>query len=108
MPDRPPADPTGDADPMPDPTAGPTGDPDPVRAKRAMMARLATAGKRLGYSLFLVAIAAFVAGAATRFTPPLVSVVVASLGVGAALLAPSIIVGYGVRAADREDRRAGR
>ncbi|MEA2844112.1 MAG: hypothetical protein QOJ69_1783 [Actinomycetota bacterium] len=72
------------------------------------MASLAKAGKRLGYSLFAVAIVAFVVGAATRFTPPLVTVVVASLGVGSAFLAPAIIVGYGVRAADREDRQQGR
>ncbi|MEA2703639.1 MAG: hypothetical protein QOD63_1584 [Actinomycetota bacterium] len=81
---------------------------DPVRVKRARMARLAKAGKRLGYSLFAVAIVAFVVGAATRFTPPLVTVVVASLAVGSVFLAPAIIVGYGVRAADREDRQAGR
>jgi ABC-type Na+ efflux pump permease subunit len=88
--------------PMPEPTA------DPVRVQRARMARIARAGKRLGYSLFAVAIVAFVVGAATRFTPPLVTVVVASLAVGSVFLAPAIIVGYGVRAADREDRQAGR
>lgn len=72
------------------------------------MASLAKTGKRLGYGLFAIAIVVFVAGAATRFTPPLVTVVVACLGVGSLVLAPSIIVGYGVRAADREDRQAGR
>ncbi len=81
---------------------------DPVRVRRARMAKLAKTGKRVGYSLFAVAIVAFVVGAATRFTPPLVTVVVASLGVGSVFLAPSIIVGYGVRAADREDRHTGR
>ncbi len=85
----------------------PTADADPVRAQRARMARLAKAGKRLGYSLFGIAIVAFVVGAATRFTPPLVTVVVACLGVGSVFLAPAIIVGYGVRAADRADRQDG-
>ena len=91
--------------PVTDPTA--EAEPDPVSAQRARMAKLAKAGKRLGYSLFGLAIVAFVAGAATRFTPPLVTVVVACLGVGSVFLAPAIIVGYGVRAADRADRQGG-
>jgi hypothetical protein len=33
-----------------------------------------------------------------------VTAVVAALGLGSAVLAPAIVVGYGVRAADREDR----
>jgi hypothetical protein len=34
-----------------------------------------------------------------------VTVVVASLVAGSALLLPAIVVGYGVRAAEREDRQ---
>jgi hypothetical protein len=81
---------------------------DPVRARRARMARLAATAKRIGYSLFLVAVVAFVAGVLRRdFGPPVVTVVAVALGIGSLLLAPAIVVGYGVRAADREDRESG-
>ena len=60
-------------------------------------------GKRIGYLLFLVAVVAFVAAALSDFPPVLVTVVVASLAVGSALLLPAIVVGYGVKAAARED-----
>ncbi len=72
------------------------------------MAQLASTAKRIGYALYLVAVVAFAAGAVRRdFGPPVVTVVATALGVGAALLAPAIVIGYGVRAADREDRRSG-
>jgi hypothetical protein len=81
---------------------------DPVRARRARIARVNQATQRVGYLLFLVAIAVFAIGAAGRFTPTIVAIVVTCLAVGSALLVPSIIIGYGVRAAERDDRRAGR
>lgn len=77
---------------------------DPVRARRARAAQLAASGKRIGYTLFLVAIVAFVAGAVAGFSAIYVTIVVACLGVGSLLLAPAIVIGYGVRAAEREDR----
>ena len=77
---------------------------DPVRARRARIARLVALGQRIGYSLWLVAIVVFAVGAATRFRPAMVTVVIGCLAAGSALLAPSIVISYGVRAADREDR----
>ncbi len=79
-------------------------DHDPVRARRARIARLVALGQRVGYSLWLVAIAVFVAGAVSRFRPAMVTVVIGCLAAGSALLAPSIVISYGVRAAEREDR----
>ncbi|HEX2047815.1 MAG TPA: hypothetical protein VHF27_08625 [Acidimicrobiales bacterium] len=79
-------------------------DDDPVRARRARIARLVALGQRIGYSLWLVAIVVFFVGAATTFRPAVVTVVIGCLAVGSALLAPSIVISYGVRAADREDR----
>ena len=76
---------------------------DPVRAQRARAGRLAATGKRVGYGLFLVAIVAFAVAVATGFPGALVTTVVAALAVGSAVLAPAIVVGYGVRAAERED-----
>lgn len=80
--------------------------PDPILARRAQMGRLARTGKRIGYSLWLVAILTFAVGMATTFKPVMTTIVIGCLAVGSALLAPSIVVAYGVRAADREERNA--
>lgn len=87
----------------------PTADPgsDPVLARRARIGRAVALGQRVGYTLWLVAIVVFVVGAATRFRPAMVTVVIGCLALGSALLAPSIVISYGIRAADREDREAG-
>jgi hypothetical protein len=77
---------------------------DPVLARRARIGRLVALGQRIGYGLWLAAIAVFVWGAVTGFRPAMVTLVVGCLAVGSALLAPSIVISYGVRAADREDR----
>ena len=81
---------------------------DPIRRQRARIANLTATGKRLGYGLFLVAIVAFVLGAVTDFPAPLVTLVIGCLVVGSVVLAPAIVFGYGVRAAEREDRQQGR
>jgi hypothetical protein len=49
----------------------------------------------------------FIIGFALGFTPPVVTIVVATLLIGCALLLPSIILGYAVKAAEREDRERG-
>ena len=79
-------------------------DDDPVRVRRAKIARAVGLAQRVGYSLWLVAIVVFVIGAATSFRPAMVTIVIGCLAVGSALLAPSIVISYGVRAAEREDR----
>lgn len=68
------------------------------------MAQAARTGKRLGYSLFLVAMVAFFAGLATDFPASLVTLVIGCLVVGSIVLAPAIVIGYGVKAAAREER----
>lgn len=80
---------------------------DPVLARRRQVGRLAELGQRAGYLLFGAAIVMFVVGFATGFPTALVTGVVGSLVVGSVLLAPSIVLGYAVRAADREDRERG-
>lgn len=84
-----------------------TNDDDQVRVRRARIGRLAGTGQRVGYALLAVAIAVFFVGAATEFTSVVVVVVVTALAAGSAVLLPAIVVGYGVRAAERDDRRAG-
>ena len=81
--------------------------PDPVLARRALFARLALTGKRVGYGLLSVAIVAFFAGLARGFEVA-GPVVAGALGLCTVVLAPAIILGYAVRAAEREDRRTGR
>jgi hypothetical protein len=81
---------------------------DPVLSRRRRIAGLVTAGKRLGYGLFALAVVLFFAGLAAGFTDPLTTVIVASLLVGSAVLAPAIVFGYAVRAAERDDRARGR
>ncbi len=77
---------------------------DPVHARRARMDHLARLGKSVGYFCLLAAMVAFGVGAAVGFTPTAVTVVVVALAAGSAVLLPAIIVGYGVRAAEREER----
>ena len=80
---------------------------DPVLARRERIKRLVELGQRLGYGLFAVAVVGFVAGFAAEFPTWLVSVTVVSLVAGSFVLAPAIVIGYGVRAAEREDRERG-
>lgn len=77
---------------------------DPVLVKRARIARAVAIGQRLGYAAFGLATVAFFYGLATEYTPGLVRVVVGSLLVGSAVLAPAIVFGYGVKAAEREEQ----
>ena len=81
---------------------------DPVLARRARIAKLTEVGQRLGYSLFGLAIVLFVVGFIVGYSDVLVTVIVASLGIGSAVLAPAIVFGYAVKAAEREDRELGR
>jgi hypothetical protein len=80
---------------------------DPVRARRQQVARWSLLANRIGYLFLAVAVAVFVIGFALGFTPPVVAVVVTTLLIGSALLLPSIILGYAVKAAEREDRERG-
>jgi hypothetical protein len=83
------------------PTDGPT---DLVVLRRRRIGRWAKRGQRLGYLLFGLAVVLFFVAAATDLHPALVTGTVAALVLGSVVLAPSIVVGYGVRAADREER----
>ncbi len=95
---------TPPSDGRPDPGRVPA---DGVQARRSRIDGLARMGKRVGYTCLLAAMVAFAIGAAVGFTPTVVTVVVVALAVGSAVLLPAIIVGYGVRAAEREERGGG-
>jgi hypothetical protein len=81
---------------------------DPILVKRAKAARAASIGQRLGYLGFVIAVIAFVIGAATEFNGAIVGIVIGSIVVGSIFLAPSIVLGYAVKAAEKEDRAEGR
>ena len=81
---------------------------DPIRMRRARIARAATMAQRVGYALFGVAIAMFFVGFFAGFTNGIVTTIVALMIAGSTLLAPAIITGYAVKAAEREDREHGR
>ncbi len=76
-----------------------------VLARRRRASTLARSGQRLGYALFSVAIVTFLAGFFTGFGTWTTVGVTVALVIGSVVLAPSIVIGYGVRAAEREDRR---
>ena len=78
---------------------------DPVLARRAQAARLAQLGQRAGYALLAAAVVLFTAGALTRFTDGLVTLIVGALVAASVILIPAIIVGFGARAAARDERR---
>ncbi len=80
---------------------------DPVLARRARIARLVQLGKRIGYGLYGVAIVAFVAGFFAGFDGIVRTLVVQGIVVGSIVLAPAIVFGYGVKAAERDERQRG-
>jgi uncharacterized membrane protein YidH (DUF202 family) len=80
---------------------------DPVRARRRRVARWTRTANRLGYLCFAVAIATFVIGFVVSFNAAVSTIVIASIIVGSVLLAPAIVLGYAVKAAERDDRERG-
>jgi hypothetical protein len=92
------------------PDSGEGSDPapsDPVLVQRAKMQRFAEVGQRFGYGLFGVAVLLFFVGFPTGFPSWLITAIIVCLAVGSVVLAPAIVIGYGVKAADREDRETG-
>lgn len=83
-----------------------TPDPDPVLARRARIARWVKLAKRVGYTALTVAIIAFLAAIASDFPGWLVTLTITALVVSIVVLPLPIVLGYGVRAAEREERQA--
>lgn len=81
--------------------------PDPVRARRQQIARWTLMANRIGYLLFALAIVLFVLAFAFGFTSTMSTLIIASLVTGSILLAPAIVLGYAVKAAERDDRERG-
>jgi hypothetical protein len=78
--------------------------PDPVVVRRRQVARWVSIGQRGGYGLFAVFCVLVAAGFKVGFGPVLSTSAIVAFVVGSAMLAPAIVLGYAVKAADREDR----
>jgi purine-cytosine permease-like protein len=79
-----------------------------VRVKRLKLQRLANVGQRTGWILIAVAVAGFAWCVATGFPSGVVAIVIAALIACCVVMPPAMVLGYAVRAAEREDREAGR
>jgi hypothetical protein len=80
---------------------------DPVRVKRAKIAKWTLLANRVGYLFVALAMALFFMAFLFGFTAVMATLVIVALVIGCVLLAPSIILGYAVKAADRDDRERG-
>ena len=78
-----------------------------MRARRAQFAKWTLLANRIGYLLVALAIATFIIGFAIGFSAAVATIVIVAMVAGFALLAPSIVLGYAVKAAEREDRERG-
>jgi NADH:ubiquinone oxidoreductase subunit 6 (subunit J) len=88
----------------PAPGSDPAAPVDPVVVRRAEIARWVGLAKRVGYGLLLLAIVAFGIAAIAGFPNGLVTVTVIALIAACVVLPVPIVMGYGLRAAEREDR----
>jgi hypothetical protein len=78
---------------------------DPVLARRARIARFASLGKRAGYLALGVAVVSFAAGVVTSFATWTVVISTAGLVAACVILPIPIVLGYGVRAAARDESK---
>lgn len=76
---------------------------DPVRARRGAIAKYTRIASRVGYLGFLLAMVMFFVALSTNFSQGKVTIITTSMIVGSLLLAPAIVVGYAVKAAERDD-----
>jgi len=80
---------------------------DPVRVRRQRIAKYTKLANRVGYLCYGVALVTFIIGFVGSFNETVSTIVITSLIVGSVLLAPAIILGYAIKAAEREDRERG-
>ena len=78
--------------------------PDPVAAQRARIARFVHLAKRVGYLALGASIVAFFVGLATDFPTWTVTTTIVGLLVAIVVLPLPIVLGYGIKAAERDER----
>ena len=77
---------------------------DPVLARRDRIRKLCELGSKVGYSCFGAAMLLFVVAFIADFPSWIVTIIIAAMVLGSVTLLPAIVFGYGVKAADAEDR----
>lgn len=82
-------------------------DDDPVRVRRERVAHWTLIANRVGYLLLAVAVALFVMAFVFGFSPTMATLVLVTMVGSFILLAPSIVLGYAVKAAERDDVERG-
>jgi hypothetical protein len=80
--------------------------PDPIVERRARIARWVKLAQRVGYLALGIAIVGFVTAFVTDFAGWAVTLTIVSLVLAIVILPLPIVFGYGVRAAEREERQA--
>jgi hypothetical protein len=88
------------------PTSGPGSD-DPVRRRRRQVAHWTLLANRIGYLVLALAMALFVIAFVVGFSATMATLVIVCLIMSFVLLAPSIVLGYAVKAAERDDVERG-
>ena len=95
---------------MPDIDRGPAHAPsdpfDDVLVRRARLKRISSLGQRTGYGLYVASLVCGAIGIRWGYTPLLATLIAVALVVGSMLLAPTIVISHGIKAAEREERRA--
>lgn len=80
---------------------------DPVRERRRQFARWTLLANRVGYLILSLSVALFVMAFLFGFSPTMATLIIVSMVVSFVLLAPSIVLGYAVKAAERDDVERG-
>ena len=73
-----------------------------MRRERASL--IANTGRRIGYSIFFLSLIIFVIGFTVEFNNLVAKTLTVLLIVGSIVLAPSILLHYAVRGAEREEK----
>lgn len=76
---------------------------DPVRQRRATIAQWTARANRSGYALYGLAIVLFLVAFPVGWSGAFAVAITVSLVIGSILLAPAIVLGYAIKAAERED-----
>ena len=80
---------------------------DPVRARRRQIATWTKRANRGGYLCMVAAIVLYVLTFVVGFTSTMSTLIIGLVIIGSILLAPAIILGYAIKAAERDDRERG-
>jgi uncharacterized membrane protein len=79
-------------------------DSDSLAMRRKQASLIADTGRKIGYSIFLLALIIFAIGFTVEFNNLVAKTLTVLLIVGSIVLAPSILLHYAVRGAEREEK----